>query len=136
MLLEATDKPIRVKLQNQPELLLKPGEPVNIPTHAARQLLRKAGSKVRVSSPLPPLQSGWLVSYRGPAGALCGGCDDRVHGTIQGCIWHGMGWTVCLTDGHQLPLGAITAVTKTDPRGHTLGCWEVRRHGYDGEGRQ
>ncbi len=57
MLLEATEKPIRVKLKNQPEILLKPGEPVDMPEASARQLLAKAAGKVRVVEALTTVRA-------------------------------------------------------------------------------
>ena len=86
--------------------------------------------------PLAPLQSGWLVVYHDRNGVLCGGCDDRAHGTVESCQWDGMAWTVHLTDGQQLPLWAIRSVGKTDADGHVLAAWTVKDHGYDGDGRR
>ena len=76
-----------------------------------------------------PLKAGWLVGYRNQQGALCGGCDDRQHGTVQECRWTAVGWMVHLTDGQRLPLSIIRGVTKPDGT-----AWTVREHGYDGEG--
>ena len=86
------------------------------------------------ASPMPPLQPGWLVAYRNQGGTLCGGCDDRAHGTVHVCRWDGNGWTVELTDGQRLTLSAIRSVGKTDRAGQIVGAWTVREHGYDGEG--
>ena len=86
------------------------------------------------ASPMPPLQPGWLVSYRDRRGVLCGGCDDRQHGTVQECRWTGNGWTLWLTDGERLPLSAIRSVGKTDSVGQVVSAWMVREHGYDGTG--
>lgn len=85
-------------------------------------------------SPEPPICSGWLVTYRDRHGKLCGGSEDRAHGTVQECRWDGMSWTVHLTDGQRLPLSLILAVGKTDSTGRILAPWAVREHGYDGEG--
>ena len=38
---------------------------------------------------VPPLQPGWLVVYRDRQGVLCGGPDDREHGTVDRCVWNG-----------------------------------------------
>jgi len=84
------------------------------------------------TAPTPPLQPGWLVAYRNRAGVLCGGCDDREHGTVNVCQWDGTGWTVELTDGQRLTLSAIRSVGKTDSAGQVVSAWTVRAHGYDG----
>lgn len=78
------------------------------------------------------LHPGWLVVYRNRAGVLCGGGDDRPHGTVEDCQWSGVAWTVHLTDGHRLPLASIRSVGKTDGEGTLLAAWTVREHGYDG----
>lgn len=85
--------------------------------------------------PTPPLKSGWLVVYRDRDYILCGGCDDRPHGTVHTCQWDGHMWMVILTDGRQLPLLAIRSVGLTDATGRVVSAWTVREHGYDGEGR-
>ena len=82
--------------------------------------------------PTPPLQPGWLVAYRNRQQLLCGGCDDRQHGTIQECRWGGAAWTVHLTDGQWLSLAGIRSVGKTDGEGELVAAWTVREHGYDG----
>lgn len=82
---------------------------------------------------IPPLQSGWLVVYRYRRLALCGGTDDREHGTVRACRWNGNGWTVLLTDGQQLPLSLIRAVGQTNETGRLIAAWTVREHGYDGQ---
>ena len=88
------------------------------------------------STPPPlvaPLQHGWLVVYRNRKGVLCGGCEDRLHATVQECRWEGNGWVVHLTDGQRLPLPIIRSVAKTDQAGLIVSAWTVREHGYDGE---
>jgi hypothetical protein len=87
-----------------------------------------------VDPPVPPLASGWLVAYRNCDGQLRGGCDEREAGTVAVCHWDGIGWTVCLTDGQQLPLSAIRSVAKTGPGGCVIAAWMVREHGADGNG--
>jgi hypothetical protein len=82
--------------------------------------------------PAPPILPGWLVAYRGRAGNLCGGADDRIHGTVQECRWDGAGWTVVLTDAQHFPPSIIRAVGQTDALGRLIAAWEVKRHGYDG----
>ena len=80
--------------------------------------------------PDPPLQSGWLVAYLDRRGTLCGGCDDREHGTVHECRWGGKAWMVMLTDGQRLPLSAIRAVGHTEQDGRLVAAWTVRDHGY------
>ena len=82
----------------------------------------------------PPLQSGWLVAYRDAHGRLCGGADDRAHGTVERCAWSDSTWTVVLTDGPRLPLSMIRSVGRTDATGQIVAAWTVREHGYDGDG--
>lgn len=94
----------------------------------------QAEEVTKEASPTSPLAPGWLVAYRDRHGALCGGCDDRQHGTVQECRWRVGGWTVHLTDGQQLPLTNIRSVGKTDDAGNVVAAWTVREHGYDGEG--
>lgn len=83
-------------------------------------------------APAPPLAPGWLVVYRDRQWVLCGGCDDRQHGTVQECRWSGTAWTVHLTDGQQLPLISIRSVGKADSEGTLVAAWSIREHGYDG----
>jgi hypothetical protein len=89
----------------------------------------------RIEEPVAPILPGWLVAYRDRQGRLCGGSDDRAHGTVKECRWGGIGWTVHLTDGQQMPLSLIRAVGKTDYTGQILAAWTVREHGADGNGR-
>lgn len=99
-------------------------------------------SKCSVKNPLPqvaepptaPLVKGWLITYRNRVGQLCGGCDDRLDGTVQECRWDEGHWLVRLTNGATIPLSAITSVAKTDSTGLVLAAWTTREHGYDGEG--
>lgn len=94
-------------------------------------------SKSPVSAaPIPPLQPGWLVTYQDQAGKLCGGSEERAHGTVQECRWDAGRWTVCLTDGRQMPLWIIRAVGQTDQSGRVCAAWTVREHGYDGRKRE
>src|SRR6185295_15603371 len=96
-----------------------------------------SGPHIEVSAeitPNPPLQPGWLVAYRDRQGVLCGGCDDRQHGTVQACQWDGNGWTLWLTDGKRMPLSFIRSVGQTDDTGQIVAAWTVREHGYGGEG--
>ena len=100
-------------------------------------------SKIQVTVPLDPvdsggpqapIQPGWLIAYRHQDGRLCGGCDERQHGTVHHCQWDGSAWTVTLTDRQTLPLRAILSIGKTDGDGRVVAAWTVRPHGYDGEG--
>ncbi len=96
--------------------------------------VRPQAAPIEIAAPTPPLQPGWLVAYQNRAGVLCGGCDDRQHGTVQECRWTGNGWTVELTDGQRLPLSIIRSVGRTDDVGKIVAAWTVREHGFDGEG--
>lgn len=88
------------------------------------------------SPPLaPPIETGWLVTYSDQSGRLCGGSDDRAHGTVEACKREAGGWVVVLTDGQRLPLSTIRAIAATYPDGRIRGAWTVREHGHDGEGR-
>ena len=49
-------------------------------------------SLVATPQPILPIRPGWLVAYQNRRGTLCGGCDDRQHGTVKECQWDGMGW--------------------------------------------
>lgn len=69
MLLEATDKPIRYRLHTGEEVYLKPGVPTELPEQAGRQLLRKAGGKVRMIKPVQKTEcdlAGQIVSWESP----------------------------------------------------------------------
>lgn len=69
MLLEATDRPIKVRLRDGREIVLRPGEPVEIEEARARWLLAKAGAKVRVlaGDVLPPAPAAPLTVEPCPA---------------------------------------------------------------------
>lgn len=82
---------------------------------------------------VPPLKSGWLVTYRDRLGKLQGGTDDRTHGTVKECRREAGRWLVCLTDGQELFLERIVCVAKVNSKGEILGAWTVREHGYNGE---
>ena len=84
--------------------------------------------------PTPPLQAGWLVVYMDYQGKLAGGSDDPDTGTVEACRWDENGWTLCLTDGQEMPLSIIRSVGQTDAAGQIVAAWTVREHGYDGEG--
>ena len=87
-----------------------------------------------IGKPHPPLLPGWLVTYRNQTSTLCGGADDKAHGTVRECQWELGRWVAYLTDGQQLPLSVILAVAPTHPDGRIRAAWTVREHGYDGNG--
>lgn len=87
-----------------------------------------------IQEPLAPILPGWLVTYRNRQGHLCGGAEDREHGTVRECRWDAAHWMLCLTDGQQMPLSFIRAVGQTDVNGRICTAWTVREHGYDGNG--
>ncbi len=122
--------PLTLKFDGRP-VQFEPGSIFTVTPAQGARVLAKFPAQVEVLT-LPskePLQPGWLVVYRDQRGALCGGCDDRPHGTVATCQWDGQGWTVLLTDGQRLPLTRIRAVTQHDGT-----AWEVRGHGYTGTG--
>lgn len=90
------------------------------------------GLPLPVPPPIPPLCPGWLVAYRDQQWVLCGGCDDRAHGTVQECQRSAGAWTVTLTDGQRLPIASIRSVAKTNDEGELVAAWTVCEHGYDG----
>ena len=118
-------------------------EPADLLQRALRILNRPIQRNNVRQSPCPdisteptliaPLQADWLVVYRDQKGVLCGGCDDRAHGTVDRCVWEGRSWSVCLTDGQRLPITAIRGVGQTDPTGRLVAAWTVREHGLDGQ---
>ena len=85
--------------------------------------------------PTPPIQPGWLVTYRGSDGRLQGGDLDRDHGTVAGAEYGPRGWVFTLTDGSSIAFAGIHGVTKTAKDGRVLAAWTVRAHGHDGESR-
>jgi hypothetical protein len=137
MLIEAVDHPIRYRFPGG-EIRLEPGRPVEVEPERAAKLLARAGAKVRavearddetgvidLGGQTAPLHPGWLVVYRDRRGTVCGGCDDRLHGTVQACRWDENGWTVSLTDGQRLPLSSIRSVGQTDDAGQIVAAWTV-----------
>jgi hypothetical protein len=72
------------------------------------------------------------VVYYDPMGKLRGGADEREHGTVKECRWHGSGWTVHLSDGQTIALAAVRCVGQTDEQGALKAAWSVREHGLDG----
>jgi hypothetical protein len=137
MLVEAIDKPMCYRWP-EGEVQLLPGHPVDLPESRALRLLQRAPGKVRAvpppETPAAPLHPGWLVAYRDRRGVLCGGCDDRAHGTVDECRWGGKAWTVILTDGQRLTLPAIRSVGQTDAAGQLVAAWTVKEQGADGQG--
>lgn len=117
------------------------GAVFTVTANQAARLLDLAPKKLRrITLPAasdeaqPPLQPGWLVSYRDRQGRLRGGCDERGQATVQTCTWNGRGWLVILTNGEQLPLSRIVSVGQTDAQGRVIAAWTVREHGFDGGG--
>ena len=112
---------------------LHAGQTIDLPPEKARRLLERAAGRVRVlgdaTQPIAPIKPGWFVIYPNREGKLCGGFDEREHGTVLECRWEGTGWTVHLTDGQRLSLSIIRGVGKPNGAG-----WTVKEHGYDGEG--
>lgn len=102
---------------------------------ATAPTIRKDSPGPSEVKPTPPVLPGWLVTYRDSAGRLCGGAEDREHGTVQECRWEGGQWTLYLTDGQEMPLSFIRAVGQTDVNGRLIAAWTVREHGYDGNGK-
>ncbi len=94
----------------------------------------KLDHRERAKGPIAPILPGWLVTYRNRDGKLCGGYEDKAHGTVQECCWHSGHWTVYLTDGQQVPLSFIRAVGQTNDEGRICAAWTVREHGYAGKG--
>jgi hypothetical protein len=117
---------------------LQPGHTIDLPVDKAERLLKRAPGRVRLldkpTQPIAPIKPGWLVVYRDRIGKLCGGFDDREHGTVRECRWNGAGWTVDLTDGQRMPLSMIRAIGQTDNKGRICAAWTVREHGFDGKG--
>jgi hypothetical protein len=100
MQIEAIERPIRYRLATGRELILRPGVPVEVPEQAARQLLQKAGGKVRAV--FPPANVGNVVSWRSPLfGSLQGAVlmieGDAVlvdHPTIGQPAWICRSWLI------------------------------------------
>ena len=116
-----------------PRLVSVSGMSVPFPESLEKISPSRPGSPID-QAPTPPLHPGWLVVYRDQRGALCGGCDDRQHGTVAECRWSAGAWTVTLTDGQTIPLSRVRSVGAVDHKGRLYGAWEVNTHGYDGEG--
>jgi hypothetical protein len=132
---------LTIRLDGQ-VIQFEPGNVLTVTDAQAQRIMQRAPDKVQVialpldsnslDGPMPPLQPGWLVVYRERTGVLCGGCEDRAHGTVQSCTWDGAAWTVILTDWQRLPLTAIRSVGRTNAVGDVVAAWTVREHGYDG----
>ena len=63
MLVEATEGPVRYRLRDGREIVLRPGVPVELRPELAEKLLAKVGPKVRVVSRLPILPEGHSISW-------------------------------------------------------------------------
>ena len=126
-------EPLALKFDGR-TVQFEPGSVFTVTPAQGARVLAKFPARVEVLAlpldlPEEPLQPGWVVSYRDQRGALCGGCDDGQHGTVDACRWTAGAWTVHLTDGQRLPLTIIRGVTTPDGA-----AWTVREHGYDGQG--
>jgi hypothetical protein len=87
MLIEATEKPIRYRLQTGQEVYLHPGLPVELTDDAGRQLLRKAGGKVRLvesSTRRKDALTGQIVTWDSP---LFGVLRATVHEDLPHGVW-------------------------------------------------
>jgi hypothetical protein len=84
---------------------------------------------------IPPLLPGMLVAYRDRDHRLCGGCDDRAHGTVQVCEWIPVHreFVVVLTDGQRIRLREIRSVAQINAAGCVVAAWVTEQHGYDGK---
>ena len=82
MQLEAIGKPLRYRLRDGQELTLRPGEPVDVPDHAALQLLRKAPTRVRVTFAV-----GSIISWEGEDTSTRTGVVDFIHADADGLVW-------------------------------------------------
>ena len=109
-----------------PALSLEIGTPASVVPTQAQEATTEAAA--------PPLRPGWRVVYRDQQWVLCGGCNDRQHGTVAECQWVAGAWTVTLTDGQTMPLSRVRSVGAVDHKGCLLEAWTVKEHGYDGEG--
>jgi hypothetical protein len=69
------------------------------------------------TQPSPPLKPGWFVTYTDRQGRLCGDWDDRQKATVTHCLWSEQGWSVHLSDGQTIPLGAVRCVGQTNENG-------------------
>ena len=134
MILQALDV-LTIQLDGQ-VIELEPGAIFTATPEQAARLLERAPGKIQAITlpPDEPVLPGWLVVYRARDGRLAGGADDRQHGTVGSCAWTGAAWLVRLTNGDTLPLRRILSVGKTDATGRIVAAWNVREHGFDGEG--
>ena len=121
---------------NKSSLSIEKSPQNSIPTKPSSISSKPISPERVLNAPTAPLQPGWLVVYRNSSGSLCGGADDRLHGTVDRCLWDGTTWMLVLTDGQRLSLRAITSVGKTDTSGRVVAAWDVRGHGLNGEGRR
>ena len=125
-----------LKYKNKSSFSLNKSPQNSIPTNPSSISSKPISPECVPNAPTAPLQPGWLVVYRNSSGRLCGGADDRLHGTVDKCLWNGTAWALILTDRQRLPLRAITSVGKTDIGGRVVAAWDVRGHGLNGEGQR
>lgn len=88
------------------------------------------------AAPDPPLQLGWLVTWRDQSGRLRGGALDRQAGTVTACHWSGRRWQVEVPNGSRFGLARVVGVAQTDDAGSVVAAWLIRSHGYDGDNRE
>jgi len=91
----------------------------------------RPGSDIN-AAPLPPLKTGWFVTYTDRQGRLCGGWEDRQCATVMACAWTARGWAVHLSSGQAIPLAAVRCVGQIDEQGALKAAWSVHAHGYGG----
>lgn len=63
MQLEAIEKPLRYRLRDGREILISPGQPVDLPDEAAQKLLARAPDRVKVGTPVQT-SIDWLSAWR------------------------------------------------------------------------
>jgi hypothetical protein len=94
MQLEATGQPIRYRLKTGEEVTLRPGVPMELPDHAATQLLQKAPDKVRrvddpttLTTGLIPLHLGTRITWQGADLTHRHGIVEFLHRDTDGTEW-------------------------------------------------
>src|SRR5262245_28024258 len=87
MHLEATRKPIRYRLKTGEEVTLRPGVPMELPDHAATQLLKKAPDQVRRIGSDLTIQPGDSITWQRADGSQHTGTVDFLHTDPDGRVW-------------------------------------------------
>lgn len=85
MQLEATQKPLRYRLRDGREILISPGQPVDLPDEAARKLLARAPDRVKVAASVRT-SIDWLAEWRDLAEKTAGllSDDPRLAPVLEG----------------------------------------------------